>query len=95
MREGVVDVKAKSTPDPRNLRLIVFVQESDTGEVVGVSMLSVPITFQPAGHTAGRSSEWPCAVIEMDGQRLPRREQAGYLHADRSVRATRGWHVRY
>ena len=95
MREGVVDVKVKSRPDPRNLRLIVFVQESDTGEVVGVLMLSVPVTFQPAGHTAGRSSEWRCAVIEMDGRRLPRREQFGYLHADRGVRATRALHVRY
>jgi hypothetical protein len=38
-------VKVKATPDPANLRLIVFVQESDAGEVVGASMLSAPIKF--------------------------------------------------
>jgi len=32
-------VKVKSTPDPANLRLIAFVQESDAGEVVGASLL--------------------------------------------------------
>jgi hypothetical protein len=38
-------VKVKATPDPANFRLIVFVQESDAGEVVGASMLSAPIKF--------------------------------------------------
>jgi len=36
-------VKVKAAPDPANLRLVAFVQESDAGEVVGASLLSPPV----------------------------------------------------
>jgi hypothetical protein len=45
-------VKVKSTPDPANLRLIAFVQESDAGEVIGASMLIAPIKNWSVGQYA-------------------------------------------
>jgi len=39
-------VKVKSTPDPANLRLIAFVQESDAGEIVGASLLNAPVRLE-------------------------------------------------
>ena len=43
-------VKVKSTPDPANLRLIAFVQESDAGEVIGASRLIAPVKNWPVGQ---------------------------------------------
>ncbi len=37
-----VVVKLKSAPDLNNLRLVAFVQESDAGNVVGATLMSVP-----------------------------------------------------
>ncbi len=38
-----VQVKVKAPADPGNLRLIVFVQEPDAGDVLGASLLTAPV----------------------------------------------------
>jgi hypothetical protein len=38
-----VEVKLKSPADAGNLRLIVFMQEADAGEVMGAALLTAPI----------------------------------------------------
>jgi hypothetical protein len=46
--ERDVLVKIKSAPDPANLRLITFLQESDAGQIVGAAQLSAPIKMSLA-----------------------------------------------
>ncbi len=52
-----LSVKVKSTSDLANLRLIAFVQEPDTGEVVGASLVNASLAGGPTADpsTRGRS----------------------------------------